>query len=131
MSKLQIVFTVPIQGKDMPQRHLKAINEYIKYNSKLNSDNNIISSQFGIIVLIEKTITNNNNILTFDLIVETEKQCSESVEDAEDIIWAVLPAAYSADESYIFMFSIDYLFSSKSYVLHFEDTPNFQTIKLL
>jgi hypothetical protein len=131
MSKLHIPFTIPVelfsgdkQIVNIKQKHIDAIIGSIKYNSRLNSLDVIISNNFGIITLIETKIKLDNNALKFDLILTTEKPCGKSIEEIEEVIWSVLPSAYSSDETYTFEFSIDELFYPKRYKLKILNTPN-------
>jgi hypothetical protein len=139
MTTIKLNFTIPVtlystnkhkQVKNITQKHIAAINNNIKYNGKLNSQNNIISSTYGIITLISTSINGINDILTFSIIAKTENIiCELSTEAAEDIIWAILPASYSSDDSYTFRFSIDCLFNIENYVLNILEVPTNITIQ--
>lgn len=134
---IKLSFTIPVsiylankntQITAISQKHTTAICKYIKYNSILNSQYNIISRNHGIITLIETNISCSNNILTFNISLNTEHNCDLSIDSAEDIISSILPGAYSNDDSYIFKFNIDSLFIIEKYYLIILEIPSNITI---
>lgn len=126
MTLIKINFTVPVTLY-IEAKHISAICKYIKYNAILNSDNNIISD-FGIIDLLETNIEYNDNILFFTIVVNVADVFDiESLDNINNIIRAILPAAYSKGD--LFYFYIDSLIIVEKYILDFLENPSNITIQ--
>jgi hypothetical protein len=118
--------------KNNTKKYITHIINNIKSNSRLDSQDNIISNDYGVITLRDINIDcncNGINILTVTIVADVEHNCDLSIEAAEDIIWAILPASYSDEGSDLFRFDIDGKCGNKTHILFITDIPSNITIE--
>lgn len=128
--KLQISFTIDPKltsnGKQLlciKTKHIDEIIRAIRFNGRLNSEDNFVSCEIGTIKLIDCIINKiNSNLLSVTFIVEAN--CNTSLEHLEEIIWTIFPVAYSDDLDYVFKFSIDDKSSQINYLMTVSNFPN-------
>ena len=102
MTEYTISFMIQFTTDD--KLNLTSMIQYIKINSMLNSQDEIISKDFGIIELLEKNIKKINNLmLKISIKVKVIKKI-ESLEDTKEIIYCIFPSTYNSD--YIFEYTI-------------------------
>ncbi len=117
--KIEIKFDIPVNIKSgnklikqINKKHIAAITENIWKNSRTNSDEEIISYEFGVIDLLDYEIIKDKiksiDYLKVKFIVETN--CQLSIKSAEEIIWAVFSATYTEDITYKFIFCMNSIF---------------------
>jgi hypothetical protein len=96
---------------------LNSIKANFVQNARTNTSGEIINSDGEIIKLHRVDIAGT----TITLYVEGADV--DSLKKAEDVIWAVMPAAYSDDIDHRFSFNVDGAFSTKTYYVDILDTP--------
>jgi hypothetical protein len=121
---------IKYKTKNKTKKYITHIINNIEFNSRLNSQDNIISDNYGVITLRDINIDCScDDILTFTIIADVEHYCDLSIEAAEDIIWAILPASYSDEGSDLFRFDIDGTLCSETHILFITDIPSNITIE--
>jgi hypothetical protein len=119
----EISFSIPMRimlaGRDTPHtpKLLNSMKVNFARNARTNTAGEIINSDGSVITLHRVDITGT----TITLYIEGVNV--DSLEKAKDVIWAVMPAAYSDDIDQRFSFNVDGLFSTKTYYVDILDTP--------
>jgi hypothetical protein len=127
---INISFDIKYKTYNDNQKIIKLKNDFINdlsqsiiSSSRLNSQNQIISYELGIIFLINNKINlKNNDILNieFNIRLENPKQILTS-EDIQEIIWCIMPSTYDLDGK--INFSKDGKFRILDYTFEVLETP--------
>jgi hypothetical protein len=91
-------------------------------NARTNSSNEIISD-YGIVHILKTDIQSNNDIMHFHIQFYLDKQIETNNENAENIIYVILPASYSYEDRFVFNVYISKTKKEKTFVLNILDTP--------
>ncbi len=134
MGELQIIkisFNIPYQiyndsDKIIQLRNdlLNSLTESIRFSSRKNCQDEIISYDLGLIRLIGSKINIlNNNILNVSFTIQlANPKLNIQLKDIEEIIWCIMPSTY--DESGVINFSKDGTLRIQNYLLKVLDTPS-------
>jgi hypothetical protein len=133
------------------EKYIGLINVNIENNARVNSQNQILSDDFGIIELLSRKLTihkikkqtirkelafnekekkrkdeyEDNVRLQFIFEISTEKKIMKNkinTKTAEDIIYSILPASYSTEDKFLFTYCAKKN-KCENLWLYFNDTP--------
>jgi hypothetical protein len=131
MTEVIIKFTIKVQlvtrsGKNVQikPKHIESIKSNIKKNAMTNPSGEIVSNKFGIITLKKCDVEFADDTMDFVLKIDAGENYNGDEGDADELIWCVIPAAYSNEDSYKFTFSMDGAKRSETYILNIVDVPN-------